>query len=93
MGMNALGEGVERVFDLSGAAGNAGVDVLGLVVDLWGLGSSRRRCDGSAGGGGLLWRVRCCERVDGDGDTLRGVRGEALDLERGALGPGVAESL
>ena len=31
--------------------------------------------------------------MDGDGDTLSGVRGEALDLERGALGPGVRREL
>ena len=49
-----------------------------------GLGRSRIRCGGSAGGG-ELGSVRGREGVDGDGHQLRGVWGEALDLERRAF--------
>ena len=40
-----------------------------------------------------MGRVRCGDGVEGDGDAVHRVCGEALDLERRALGPGVCREL
>ena len=64
----------------------------GLVKDLSGvrkLKETLRRFRGA--GGGNSGRARCGDGVDGD--AVRGVRGETLDLERRALGLGVCREL
>ena len=59
--MNTVGDVVERERACSttrGTAGNKGVDVLGLVEDLMGVGKDKETLRRFRGG---LWHVRGCE--------------------------------